>query len=493
MTDLSSISVSEPELVREICQQSFFRFVQEFWSVIIPEIPIWNWHIPYLCDLFQEDAERVFAGLPKKYDLTIINIPPGTTKSTILSICAPAWIHTRMPTARILCASHTQQLTFDLARKCRLLEESEQYQASFPEIIPSHDQWTKGMFINTKGGGRLAATVGGMSPTGFHAHFHFVDDPIDPQQASRMTETELETANNFMTEVLPSRKVDKETTVSWLIMQRLHQNDPSGYMLNKKGVRIRHICLPATRSSKIKPVSLRKMYDSEGLLDPIRLSQKVLDEARNTMGEYGYASQYDQNPVPRGGGMFKTYRIGIDVPPPLTSKQWVGLCRGWDKAGTKGGGAFTVGFLMGRWRPAGAPVDGSEDDWWILDIQREQLDSGEREKLIRNIAERDGKRCIVGIEQEPGSGGKESAERTVKRLVGFRTRVIPAIGSKETRADEWSTLVNQGCFKMKSAIWNDTLLDEIKYFPYSKYKDQVDAGSVAFAVLSDPIKKVGAL
>ncbi|MBU1067238.1 phage terminase large subunit [Patescibacteria group bacterium] len=482
--------MNEAELVRSICHESFYAFLQEFWYVVVPEKPVWNWHIEYLCNTFQKGAERVFRGEPKLHD-TIVNIPPGTTKSTILSIMAPAWLHARRPDIRVLAASHTQNLTFELGRKCRMVEESELYRKVFPEVKPSHDQWTKSLFMNDAGGGRMACTVGGMSPVGFHAHFIIVDDPLDPQQASRVSEVELGMANNFMSEVLPTRKVDKDVTITWLIMQRLHQNDPSGFLLSKSKENIRHICLPAERSPKVKPVRLRRRYTEDGLLDPVRLSRSILDEAKIDLGEYGYAGQYQQHPVPRGGGMFKTERIEIDVPPPLTSKHWVGLCRFWDKAGTAGGGAYTVGFLMGRWRPAGAPKDGSDDNWWILDVVREQLDSGERERLIKAVTHRDGKRVIVGLEQEPGSGGKESAQATVKRLAGYRVRVVPAVGSKEERADEWSTQVNMGVFKMREAQWNITLVDEMRYFPFSAYKDQVDAGAGAFTILANLSRRVG--
>ena len=230
----------------------------------------------------------------------------------------------------------------------------------------------------------MACTVGGMSPTGFHAHFLLVDDPLDPQQAKRISNAEIEAANNFMSEVLPSRKVDKAVAVTWLIMQRLHQNDPTGYLLDKDKKGIRHICLPATRSPKVRPVALRRRYTRDGYMDPNRLSKSVLEEARLDLGEYGYSGQYDQNPVPRGGGMFKTSRITIEErAPSLSSKHWVGLCRFWDKAGTKGGGAYTVGFLMGRLRQAAAPKDGSEDEWWILGLERDQLDSGERRHHVK--------------------------------------------------------------------------------------------------------------
>ena len=128
------------------------------------------------------------------------------------------------------------------------------------------------------------------------------------------------------------------------------------------------------------------------------------------------------------------------------------------------------------------------------DIIRQQLDSGIRERLIVQTARADGRRVTVGLEQEPGSGGKESAQLTVKRLAGFRTRVIVAssTGSKEDRADMWSTLVNQNCFRMKPGPWNQTLLDEMRYFPLSTYKDQIDGGSVAFAVINSGTRRVGA-
>lgn len=486
---MASLQIDEPALLRSICADSFYAFVQEFWPVIIAEDPVWNWHIKYLCDLFQEDAERVLRGEPKEYD-TIVNVSPGSTKSTILSIMAPAWLLARNPTKRVIAASHTQALTFELGRKCRMVVDSDLYRATFPHVRPAKDQWTKSLFTTDKGGGRMACTVGGMSPTGFHAHFILVDDPLDPQQARAMSGVELAAANNFMSEVLPSRKVDKNVTPTWLIMQRLHQNDPTGYLL-EKGKQVRHICLDAEKSRNIKPLRLRRYY-VDGLMDPVRLSRAILDEARKDLGEYGYAGQYNQNPIPRGGGMFKTDLIEGRLAPSLRDKSWVGFVRGWDKAGTKDGGAFTVGLLLGRQRPKGANPDGSEDIWWILHVVRVQYDSAARERLILETAKRDGKRVIVAIEQEPGSGGKESAQNTVKRLAGYRVRVVPATGTKEDRADLWSTLVNAEAFKMVPADWNHDLIDEMKHFPNSKYKDQVDAGSVAFTVLAKPSRRVGA-
>lgn len=487
---MPSLRVDASRLRKQICDESFYAFVQEFWAEVVSEKPVWNWHIKYLCDEFQADAERVLGGKPKLYD-TIVNISPGSTKSTILSIMAPAWLLAKNPAIRTICASHTGSLTFELGRKCRLVLDSDKFRATFPDVVPASDQWTKSKMATTAGGGRLACTVGGMSPTGFHAHFILVDDPLDPEKARRMSGKELATANAFMSETIPSRKVDKEITPTWLIMQRLHQSDCTGYLLERKPDEIRHICLPAEKSPRIKPLEVRRHY-RDGLMDPVRLSRQVCAEQRQDLGAYGYAGQYDQHPVPRGGGMFKTDRIEITQAPRLRSKNWVCLVRGWDKAGTKAGGAYTAGVLMGRWRPAKGNSDGSDDVWWILHVARGQWDSGERETNIVQVAKADSKKVIVAIEQEPGSGGKESAQNSAKRLAGHRVRIIPATGSKEDRADSWSSLVNVHAFKMAPGEWNTDFLEELKYFPHGTYKDQVDAGSVAYAVAAKPSRRVGA-
>ena len=489
-------TVCQATLTAKLCGQSFFDFVKEFWHVVVPEQPVWGWHIRFICDAFQADAERVFAGLPKYHD-TVCNISPGSTKSTVLSVMAPAWCHARMPSCRVLTGSHTQQLTFDLARKSRMVETSPLYRAAWPHIQPSPDQWTKSLYMNTSGGGRMSCTVGGMSPTGFHAHIILVDDPLDPMQARSKTEADLATANSFMSEVLPSRKVDKAVTPTWLIMQRLHENDPSGHMLSRSTPTnpVRHICIPAELSARVRPVALRTHYKNnpDRLMDPVRLSKAVLDQARRDLGPFGYAGQYDQHPVPRGGGMFKTSQLQTRQPPPMSDRRWVAVCRFWDKAGTDGGGAYTAGLKMGRYRPEGAPKDGSEDQWWLLHCKRDQLDAGPREAFIVSTAKMDTKRVIVGIEQEPGSGGKESAQLTVRRLAGYRVKVLPATGTKVDRADAWAAMVNLGGFFIAPGDWCSDLLDELTKFPYGKYKDQVDAGSGAFIVCSNPPRKIGAI
>jgi predicted phage terminase large subunit-like protein len=446
--------------------------------VIVPEEPVWNWHIQYLCDQFQEIAERVFAGEPATEDL-IVNVPPGTTKSTIFSIMGPAWIWTRMPTARVMCASHTYDLGRDLQVKCRDVIRSEKYRTLFPYVQVSEDQDTKGYFKLKTGGMRFVATVSGVSPMGFHGHFLIVDDPIDPRSA--MSIADVKAANEWMTNTLRSRKVDKVVSVIMIIMQRLAQDDPTGERLrDKKSKPVRHICLPAEVTDKVCPPELAKKY-VHGLLDPVRLPRHVLKEAQGG-GQYYYAGQFLQDPVPPGGGMFKVKRLRRGVRQPT---QFQKMVRHWDKAGTIADGAYTVGLLMA--------VD-YHDRIWVLDVIRERLDSHDREELIRTTARVDGLDVTVGLEQEGGSGGKESTEGTIRhRLQGYTVQVILPRGKKEVRADPFSVQVNAGNVFLAEGDWNEAYIEELRFFPFSKYKDQVDASAGAYTILSDMEYSVGAL
>ncbi len=466
------------DLLASVCRDSFFDFVKEFWHVVIHEEMVLNWHIEFLCTELQALAENLLAGKKCEKDL-LVNIPPGTTKSTICSVMFPAWLWTRMPHCRVICFSHTHDLVLDLSRKCRDIVTHELYQKCFPEIGLKEDQNTKGYFGNTMGGWRLSVTVGGKTPTGFHAHVIIGDDPLDPQKAA--SKLELETANRFMDETIPSRKVDKEKTFTILVMQRLHQNDPSGNWLKKRRDRIRWINLPAEITEHVSPRRLRSKYH-DGLLDPRRLSKTILEDQKQQLGEYGYAGQYQQHPIPRGGAMFSVAKLKWEKARP-NKLHFKSMCRFWDKAATEAGGAFTVGVLMGLDK-AGY--------FWILDVVRGQFDSYNREELIVKTARLDGKDVRIAIEQEPGSGGKESAEATVRRLRGYRCKLDKVTGDKELRADTFAYQVNAGNVRIVEANWNVIYIDEMSYFPKSQYKDQVDASSGAFNQLFKGKKKAGA-
>lgn len=480
-TMMANPKIDLDKTTADLCRGNFFEFVKEFWHVLNTDEPEWNWHIEYLCGVFQEAAERVMANEPRPYDI-IVNVPPGSTKSTIFSIMGPAWVWTRMPHCCFICGSHTYLLALDLATKARDVITSEQYQKLFPEIIIRDDQSSKGFYKNTKNGFRWSVGSDG-SVIGQHAHIIIIDDPIDPTASA--SEEMLKTVNSWVNTTLPSRKKNKKTAVTFLIMQRLHQDDPSGHILDSGRRDIKHICLPAELEKTVKPRALRRFY-VDGLLDPVRLPRAALQEAEKQLGISGYSCQFRQNPIPIGGAMFDIDKIILRRPPPLSSFKT--LARYWDKAATEKSGCYTVGFLMGE-----QALSDDTSHYWILDVIRGQWNSAYRERLIWTTAQNDGYTTIIGVEQEPGSGGLESAQATARRLAGFHVILDKVTGDKELRADPFSDQVNAGNVSMAIGKWNKTLLDEMQYFPASRYKDQVDAGSGAFAMLTRPKRRAGAL
>lgn len=483
---------SADKMTATLMRRSFFDFVKEMWSTVNPgRKPVWNWHIEYLCNHLQANAERVFLNLPKLHD-TLINVPPGTTKSTICSQMFPAWIWSRMPNAVIICGSYSESLALDHSRKTRIIIESDAYRRLFPDIKIGELENTAAKFT-LETGGRRAAYGTGSGVTGVHADFIIVDDPISAQDAN--SDAERQKACIWMTETLSTRKKDKDVAHTCVVMQRLHEADPAGDMiaratnLDGEVVGLEWICLPAEDSDDVRPASARAFY-VDGLLDPIRLSAATLEAQRNTLGQYGYAGQFEQRPSMREGSLFKNTMLQAGPQP--RPEDFTEIVRHWDKAGTKGAGAWSVGALLGKHK---------NGKTWILDIKRGRWSTEERETHIVNVARIDrleyGAKLVVSLEQEGGSGGKESVEATVGRLAGYTVVAEKPVGDKFTRALPFSVQYNYGNVYYphngRDPNWLRPMKDEFQSFPSGRYKDQVDACSGAFAQLHKPRRRCGGL
>jgi phage terminase large subunit-like protein len=306
-------------------------FVKEFWDIIVPNPLVWNWHMQVLCDEVQASDELVFKRLPKLYDL-LFNVPPGTSKTLILSVLSTAWEFARMPGIKVFVGSFSDAAVAGIADQIKVVMKSSKYQKWFPHTIIRKDRDSLHNFKTTANGEFYAFTVGG-TLTSKHADILKIDDPLNPKQAA--SEAELEAANHFFSKTLPTRKVDKKVTPIYLIMQRLAMNDPSGVMLEKKGAAVRHICLPGELSKMVKPAQYAKYY-VDGLLDPQRLTRKDLAELMIDLGPDGYAGQIGQTPVPEGGLIWKKEYFIIVPDYDMPDPKW-GEAYGsdWDTAYTK--------------------------------------------------------------------------------------------------------------------------------------------------------------
>jgi len=469
----------------ELNNRSFYHFLEHFWPLVSPHTFQGNWHIEYLCEELEKIAYRVASKEPKAYDL-VINIPPGSTKTITCSIMFPIWCWTKWHWMKFITASYSGALSLESADYCRELIRSQEFKEIYPTLEIKDDKDTKSNFKIVKkisespgrraayspGGNRFSTSVGG-TLTGYHGDILIVDDPIKPDEAA--SDLQLASANRWIEQTLSTRKTNKAVTPTILIMQRLHQNDPAGHMLDKQKDNLKHICIPGecrNYRKQVKPPELLRNYVDD-LMDPSRMPWDVLRDMQKDLGQYGYAGQVGQDPTPPGGGMFKVDRFVMVNTLPHKS-EILHTVRYWDKAASDGTGTFTVGARMSQLR---------DSRWIIEDIKRGQWATNEREKIMRDVAVADGVNVDIWIEQEPGSGGLESVQGSIRNLAGFVAKAhkpSAAEGDKSRRADIYSVQVNNGAVMILNGIWNYDFLEEHRFFPYSTFKDQVDATAGAF-------------
>lgn len=491
---------TKDQILAALCRESFFDFLKTFWSVVVPEDPVWNWHIEYLCGELQASAERLFKGLPREHDV-VVNQSPGTSKSTVVSVMFPAWLWTRMPECRVITASYAHALALDLARKSRDVIKSDLYRKLFPEVVIRPDQDTKAHYVNDRGGDRFSVGVNG-SVTGMHAHFLIVDDPLDPNQA--LSEAEMRNADNWMRQTLPSRKVNKAASVTVLVMQRLHALDPTGVWLEESqkpgAAPLKHICLPARlpplEHDNVRPVELRERY-VDGLMDPVRMPESTLRDLE-LRSAYAFAGQFMQSPSPIGGGLFReTYFNNRTVAAPYHAKR----IRAWDRAATSEEGCYTVGTLIAK---------SADGDYYVEDVVRGRWEPLERNRVMLATALRDRARYgpgrnepMIYIERELGSAGKDAWKSIARALAGFPVFESSVTGSKELRATPWAAQLAAGNVYIvdngESAgngkpTWDiEAWVREHVEFPNGKFVDQVDSVSLGFNLLAGQRKLEGVL
>jgi len=280
-----------------LCRRSYYRFFKEFWETIEAVEFVDNWHIEFICNELQSVYERWAAG-DRQADI-LINVPPGSSKSTMVTQLFPAWLWVQNPSIRVISSSYAADLSIAHAVKTRDCILSDKFQACFPGLIElKEDTKGKSHFKNTKKGERFTTSTGGRV-VGMHADFIINDDPISTEGAA--SQADLKTAKRFCTTTLPSRKTNRKRSVTILVMQRLHEEDPAGVMLSKADKKpVNHICLPAQKSEYIKPAHLAEKYVND-LLDTKRLDKESLDLIKIELGSLQYANQYMQVSAPEDG------------------------------------------------------------------------------------------------------------------------------------------------------------------------------------------------
>jgi len=287
---------NEVELFDALCRENLEVFLQRAFRVLEPGTAFeYNWHIGCIA----EHLESSFRGeLPK----LIINIAPRFLKSVIVGQIYPAWAMGKEPHHQFIGASYAHSLAERNVMKCRQIMQDDWYQRLFPETVISKDQNTKDYFTTTQAGQYKGTGIGG-TVTGFGCKTLIVDDGLSPKEGA--SATIRENTNDEIRSTLFSRFNDSRDARFIMIMQRIHENDPTGNLMRDGGYHL--LKLPAEAKQSVHISLGDKTWDmKEGdYLDPIRSPKSVLDEKRQQLLEYNYVGQYLQDPVPIGGGEFK--------------------------------------------------------------------------------------------------------------------------------------------------------------------------------------------
>ena len=293
------------EQARRFASTSLYEFVKQSWHVVEPGVPfVHSWHIEQIC----EHLEAITSGDIRKL---LINIPPRHSKSTIVSVMWPIWEWLTDPSQKFLCASYSGALSTRDNLKARRLIQSPWYQERWGYMFElSGDQNAKQRFENDKTGYRLATSVGGTA-TGEGGSRLLLDDPHGAQdaQSDAMRESALEWFDMVWSTRLNDPKKDAMVTV----MQRLHERDISGHILEDIGG-WEHICIPAEwdgkrRKTVLGPYDPRKVKGE--LICPERFGAEEITQLKQLLGVYGTAGQLQQDPTPSEGGMLKVAFFGM--------------------------------------------------------------------------------------------------------------------------------------------------------------------------------------
>lgn len=458
------------KILSESCKRSLFLFMRVFWDVIIPETPKWNWHIPFICNELEKVGMKIVNREKKEYDL-LINVPPGTTKSTIATIMFPAWLWAVDPTIRVINSSYSSSIATEHSVKTKDIIMSPRYLELFPHVQIRHDRSGKQAYGTTKNGTRDVTSTGSGS-TGRHAHVILIDDPQSPKQAE--SDAHRIQAIEKVKE-LASRKVDKDISVTITIMQRLNKLDVSNHIVESGGVR--HIRLPATLDDKTPPLpidaihegrTLREWYEAGGgLLDPERLGHSALNEMLISLGSRGYAGQMMQSPVVQEGDIVKKEWFNI-----ITRSEYLKRKKKRssiqffvDTAYTEKSENDPTGIIA---------VDSFDGNLYILNRAKVRKEFPDLIKWLPTWVKSNGYDSESSIRIEPKASGLSVIQSLRDETDLNITNTETPKDSKKARLHAVTPKIEARRIYLIEGHWNEEFIDEVSGFPNAPHDEDVD-------------------
>lgn len=447
-------------------------FVQAAWPILEPVTELqWNWHLDLICEylalikegrlkqVFGEDCEGV-----------IFNVPPRTMKSILITVLFPVWIWTTDPARRWMFASHAESLSTQHSVYRRNVMESEWYQRLWGRTFSfAKDQNLKTHYENSARGQMFATSMRGAA-TGLGGDILVFDDPLNPDQA--ISDTERKAVNSQFDQTFRSRLNDAAAGVKIIVMQRLHEDDLTGHVLSSGGSWV-HLRLPAVADDLETctfPLSGRVVRRSTGeLLWPQRLPEKYLAAQKMGLGSWAFAGQYQQDPAPLEGGIFKRNWIRYYQALP---EQFDSMVQSWDCSFK---GAEDADFVAGQvWGKA-------HGRYYMLPYRvHNRLDFGPTKRAIKSCHAAYPKAHAILIEDK-ANGPAIISE--LRHEIACIVAVDPQ-GGKLARAQSIAPLWEAGSVELPdpqrfNVPWLEEYIHNICTFPKAAHDDDMDATSQA--------------
>jgi predicted phage terminase large subunit-like protein len=500
-----SITPLELEQLKEerqtlLAGMSLYEFYKQAWSIIEGRNPFFdNWHI-------QAIAEHLEACYRREIKNLIVNVPPRSGKTSLISIAFPAWVWINKPEEKFLYTSYAHSLSKEHSLKCKNLIESNWYQERWGHLFKIQKN-TEAYFDNDKKGHRNSTSVEGTG-TGKGGNIIVLDDINNVKDS--MSKLILEKTNRYLDQVLSSRFDHPEEGVTIEVQQRTGMLDATGHLISNDTEKEQvMLVIPARyeHSAKCKtvilPMSKGKVWEDprteEGeVLCPKRLPKKVLDRLEKKLGAYSFASQYQQRAAPLEGNIIKKawFQWWKDSSPPEIEH----VLQSWDTAisdkDTADFSACTTWgvfydhnyisnvILLSMWKGRLAYPE--------LRAMAQRLYFDYRDTGIIRNPEFKGRRIDVCLIEQKATG-----DPLIRDLRNAGITAIPfnptKQGDKEGRVQRISHLIEGGLVWLPAQSPNytkllpyaDKFLEEVAVFPRGESRDVIDSMSQALRKLYD--------
>jgi len=445
----------QTETLNAAARQSLYLFLIRVFPILHPGQQLVE--APYL-EAICHELEQVDRGENRRL---LIAAPPRHLKSIVVSVAFVAWRLGRRPSERVVVVSYSDDLARVHGQACRAVMSHPMYRAIFPNV--AIERATDTDIRTSRKGYRKAISAAG-SVTGIGADTLILDDPTKADDVH--SPVMRDRGRRLVSETLMSRLNNPRDSRIIFTQQRLHEDDLANHVLENDAYRQLTLPVRATEAQEI-PIGADRLWMREAgdFLLPDRFGEAEFQATRRRLGEAAFEAQYQQQPVPMGGGAIDWSRVQFHDQPLEPCRRYHWKIQSWDCAySIDGGSSYSV---CTTWAYCEA-----QDVWLLVDLWRGRV---EFDALVRRAHELIRRWAPAEVYIESAAAGI-SLLQELRRLRQSHAFGVAPRTSKVERVAANIHLLYDGRAKLPvQASWLDPLSNEMRAFPAGAYDDQVDS------------------